>query len=91
MCFNASISRQFELIQGRWLMDGDAFGLGSDRDLLVGHDDPDGKMTIQGGGRRPAQFLHPPDEPLVTTRGGYYLFVPGLSALRRIATAGVDE
>ncbi len=87
VCFNASISRQFELIQGHWLMDGDAFGLGSDRDLLLGHDDPDGKLTIQGDRRRPVKFLPAPEQPLITTRGGYYLFVPGIAALREIASS----
>ncbi len=88
VAFNASIARQFELIQGRWLMDGDAFGLGSDRDLLVGHDDHDAasKLTIDGDRRRPVRFLPAPDQPLITTRGGYYLFVPAIAALREIAT-----
>ncbi|HWX52810.1 MAG TPA: hypothetical protein VNY34_05935, partial [Solirubrobacteraceae bacterium] len=84
VCFNASITRQFELIQGKWLMDGDAFGLGEDRDFLVGHG-AGGKMTIPGDGARPARFLRRPREPFVTTHGGYYLFVPGIPALRRIA------
>ncbi|HEV7585769.1 MAG TPA: hypothetical protein VGO14_08330 [Solirubrobacteraceae bacterium] len=84
VCFNASITRQFELIQGHWLMDGDAFGLGDDQDFLLGHE-PGGKMTIPGDRRRPARFLRRPDLPFVTVHGGYYLFMPGISALRRIA------
>jgi len=87
VCFNASISRQFELIQGNWLMDGDAFGLGADRDLLTGYEPAGGKMTIQGDRKRPATFLSRPDKQFVTTRGGYYLFVPGIEGLRRIASA----
>jgi Dyp-type peroxidase family len=86
VCFNASIARQFELIQGQWLMDGDAFGLGADRDFLLGHDDAEGKLTIQGDRSRPATFLRRPPAPFVTTRGGHYLFVPGVTALRWIAT-----
>ena len=66
-------------------MDGDAFGLGGDQDFLLGHDDPDGKITIPGERGRPARFLRRPDRPFVTARGGYYLFVPGLSALQSIA------
>jgi Dyp-type peroxidase family len=81
VCFNASISRQFELIQGRWLMDGDAFGLGADQDFLLGR----GKLTVQGDRRRPASYLPAPERQFVTTRGGYYLFVPGIDSLRRIA------
>jgi hypothetical protein len=81
VCLNASIARQFELIQSHWLLDGDAFGLGADQDLLVAPADPEGKMTVHG---RPPRFLAP-QEQLVTTRGGEYLFVPGISALRELA------
>jgi Dyp-type peroxidase family len=85
VCFNASISRQFELIQGKWMMDGDAFGLGGEQDALLGHGDPEGKITIDGDRGRPATFLRRPDEPFVRTRGGYYLYVPGMAGLRLIA------
>lgn len=57
--FQASIARQFEGVQTPWLSDGNIFGLGADRDFLLG--DPSssntGKMTIQG--ERPF-FLAPP-------------------------------
>jgi hypothetical protein len=41
-------------------------------------------MTIQGDRRRPPRFLSR-REQFVTVRGGHYLFVPGIAALRRIA------
>ncbi len=81
VCLNASIERQFEFIQGQWLGDGGTFGLGDDRDFLLGEDDPEAKMTIQGA--RP-RFLTP-GQRFVTTRGGHYLFVPGMAALDRLA------
>jgi hypothetical protein len=81
VCLNASIVRQFELIQRHWLLDGDAFGLGEDKDMLLAPADPEGKMTVNG---RPPRFLSP-QQQLVTTRGGEYLFVPGLAALRALA------
>jgi Dyp-type peroxidase family len=87
VCFNASITRQFEQIQGNWLMGGDTFGLGAERDFLTGGIDPGRpavRMTIQGDRRRPPRFLSR-REQFVTVRGGQYLFVPGIAALRRIA------
>ena len=81
VCLNASISRQFELVQRHWLLDGDAFGLGADKDMLLAPEDPLGKMTVPG---RPPRFLAP-QRQLVTVRGGEYLLVPGLAALRQLA------
>jgi Dyp-type peroxidase family len=81
VCFNASISRQFEGIQAQWLNDGNALHLGHDSDFLLGHPLGTGKMTVQGA--RP--FLLGPQGPFVTTRGGEYLFVPGLKALAALA------
>ena len=81
VCFNASIERQFETIQRQWCNDGNIFGLGRDRDFLLGGPEGEGKMTIQG--HQPL-FLSPP-LPFVQTRGAEYLFVPGLDALRALA------
>jgi Dyp-type peroxidase family len=84
--FQASISRQFEAVQTQWLNDGNIFGLGHDKDFLLGDPDGTGKMTIQGD---PPFFLAP-QEVFVRTRGSEYLFVPGVSALAALAegTAG---
>jgi Dyp-type peroxidase family len=90
VCFNASIARQFEQIQGNWLMSGDTFGLGDDRDFLTGGlDDPGDltKLTIQGNRASPPAVVTR-DRQFVTVRGGYYLFVPGLRALRMISEGG---
>ena len=35
VCHQASIAKQFEVIQGQWLNDGDAFWLGDERDFLT--------------------------------------------------------
>jgi Dyp-type peroxidase family len=81
VCYQASIARQFELIQGRWIMDGDAFGLGADQDFLLGIDDPRGKLTIEGS---PPEFVGP-QRTFVINRGGGYFFVPGIAALKLVA------
>jgi len=81
VCFQASISRQFEGVQVQWLNTGNLFGLGQDTDFILGSPAGTGKMTIQGA---PPFFLSP-QEQFVKTRGGEYLFVPGISALAAIA------
>ncbi len=85
--FNASISRQFEQIQGNWLMQGDAFGLGADRDFLIGglHREGDTERMLIPGDRHDPPAIVTRDRQFVTVRGGYYLFVPGMKALRAIA------
>ncbi len=81
--FNASFARQFEFIQSTWLNDGNALGLGTDRDPVAGSwpetEGPD-KMIVPGG---PPRFVAPLPS-LVTTKGGEYLWMPGLAALRAI-------
>lgn len=82
VCFNASISRQFEGIQTQWMNDGNAFHLGHDKDYLLGDSGTTGKMTVQGD----PPFMLAPQPAFVNTRGGEYLFVPGLAALRFLAS-----
>lgn len=82
VCFQADIWRQFETVQALWIDDGDPFGLGRDKDFLVGEPHGTrGKMTIQG---HPPHFLSPQPR-FVTMRGGEYLFQPSMSALRALA------
>ncbi|MBT4186479.1 MAG: Dyp-type peroxidase [Gemmatimonadales bacterium] len=82
VCFNTSIWRQFETIQSLWLDDGDPFGVGPDKDPLIGCPaDESGKMTIPG---KPPFFLTPLPR-FVTLRGGEYLFQPSMAALRWLA------
>jgi len=85
VCFNASISRQFESVQLQWLNDGNDFHLGHDSDFLLGSPLGTGKMTVQGD----PPFMLGPQGQFVTTRGGEYLFMPGIAALRALAR-GVD-
>jgi Dyp-type peroxidase family len=83
-CYQASIVRQFEFVQSEWCGHGNALGLGSDPDFIVGG--PSGKMTIQG---RPPTFV--PMRSFVTTRGGDYFFAPGIAGLGYIAGQGAPS
>lgn len=83
VCYQASIERQFEVIQGRWMNDGDVFGLGSDKDFLVSGGEPQGKLAIPWKDGPPT--LLAPQPRFVTTKGGGYFFAPGISALERLA------
>jgi Dyp-type peroxidase family len=85
VCFNASISRQFEAIQVQWVSDGNVFGLGHDSDFLMGSQ-TGGSMVVQGE----CPFYLGPQGRFVDVRGGEYLYVPGLEALRAIAD-GIDD
>ena len=87
VCHQASIKRQFEVVQGSWLNDGDAFWLGDEGDLLTSDGRPRGEggmdsgMTMQ---QHPPKYLDRPP-PLVILRGGGYFFTPGINGLRTIA------
>jgi hypothetical protein len=82
ICFNASIERQFETVQREWCVDGNVFGLGRERDFLIAPHDGHDSFTIPGW--RPC-VVRGPSRPFVITRGGDYLFVPGLDGLRALA------
>jgi Dyp-type peroxidase family len=81
-CYQADIERQFEMIQSLWIDDGDSFGVGDDKDPIIGlHSKGGGRMIVQG---------HPPVvmgklPTFVTVRGGEYLIRPGMRALRWLA------
>ena len=50
VCFNTSLERQFEVIQRQWCIDGNAFGLGNDKDYLLGDTGVGLPTTGEAGG-----------------------------------------
>jgi Dyp-type peroxidase family len=52
ICHQADIQRQFELIQGQWLNDGDVFWLGDEKDFLAAGRQPE--VAAAGGSTGPA-------------------------------------
>jgi Dyp-type peroxidase family len=80
VCYQADLERQFEVIQRRWMRDGNAFGLGPEPDALVGEG---GRMTIQGRPPRPPRFVSGLGAH-IDLRGGEYFWLPGLRGLEAL-------
>lgn len=90
ICLVANIKRQFEFVQNAWAIGSKFSGLTGESDPLLGHRLPDtGDLPTDG-------FSIPqtdgPDHRLsnlpqfVTVQGGAYFFLPGIRALRYLAT-----
>ncbi|MDD2660990.1 MAG: peroxidase [Methylococcales bacterium] len=90
ICLVANISRQFEFVQNAWVMSTKFDGVQQERDPLLGHRKPliSGEVTDQFNRPDPAgpkhKTCHLPQ--FVTVRGGGYFFMPGLRALKYLAT-----
>ena len=85
---SASISRQFEFVQRMWMNYGNPFKQGNDKDILIGDHDGTGQAVITSDSTNRMQICF--DLPrFVEVRGGTYLFMPSLTALRLIADGAV--
>ena len=93
MAVCANLFRQFEFLQQQWMQYGLDFQAGNDTCPVIGYRDPDfpGKFTIATDlkGDKPPFFCNDMP-PFVTTRGGEYFFIPGITSLRMIAMGIVD-
>lgn len=77
----ADIERQFEFVQAEWMKGGEFLGLDpNEQDPINGVGGEGSQMSVPGA-KRPFLFDLP---TFVTVKGGEYLFVPGLNALRGI-------
>jgi Dyp-type peroxidase family len=91
ICLAANIKRQFEFVQSAWVMGSKFAGLTGESDPLLGH-----RLRDLGGSPTDGFSIpqaHGPDRRLsglpqfVTVLGGAYFFLPGIRALRYLATA----
>ncbi len=90
ICLNANITRQFEFVQGAWIMNTKFDGLTGESDPLLGNRTPIAGCPVSdlfsvpqaNGLRRRIKGL----PQFVTVRGGAYFFLPGIRALRFIAS-----
>jgi Dyp-type peroxidase family len=90
LCFNTHIGRQFEFIQHTWVNNPGFDGLYDDDDPLIGdrgcgHGKPGGTFTIQADPVRTRVTGLP---RFVQVRGAGYFFLPGIRALRFLASLG---
>jgi len=91
ICLNANISRQFEFVQGAWIMSSKFDGMTGETDPLLGNRQPlaNGQSTNsfllpqEGGPARRVAGV----PPFITVRGGAYFFLPGIRALKFLASA----
>jgi Dyp-type peroxidase family len=75
----ADIERQFEFVQKEWMKGGEFIGLDpNEQDPINGTGGEGSQMSVPGA-KRPFLFDLP---TFVLVKGGEYLFVPGLNALR---------
>ena len=83
ICFNTDIGRQFEFIQHTWINNGKFAGLYTDADPLLGNHGDQGTFTVQ---THPVRTRVTGMKRFVEVRGGAYFFLPGLRALRFLAS-----
>jgi Dyp-type peroxidase family len=81
----ASLVRQFEFAMNVWVNDPNFHDLGNERDPFVGTQDGTYDMTIP---KRPIRRQIRGLPAFTTVRGGAYFFLPGIRALRYLATLG---
>jgi deferrochelatase/peroxidase EfeB len=87
----ASLFRQFEFVQQQWVQYGLDFNAGNDTCPMLGNHDEGAKFVIPADPASGAPpFICEALPQLVEPRGGAYLFIPSMTALRMIAMGTVD-
>jgi Dyp-type peroxidase family len=79
----ASLIRQFEFLQNVWANDPNFHELGNERDPIIGDQDGTFEFKIP---KRPIRKKITGLPAFTTLRGGAYFFLPGIKALRYLAT-----
>jgi Dyp-type peroxidase family len=81
LCYQSSIERQFEFVQGRWVNSDDFPRRGDGVDPVISQRGGNRSFTLLGGRPDHVALM----QRFVTTTGGAYLFSPSISALRQLA------
>lgn len=88
LCFNTSISRQFELIQQTWINNPKFAGLYEDPDPIIGYPEIMGEnaTTTFTEQASPVRKKVEGIPRFVNVKGGAYFFMPGLKAIKFLAS-----
>jgi Dyp-type peroxidase family len=81
----ADLVRQFEFAQNVWINDKAFHELGNERDPIGGTQDGTMEFTIP---KRPIRQVHKGLPAFTTLKGGAYFFLPGMNAMRHLASLG---
>ena len=84
----ASLIRQFEFAQNVWVNDRNFHELGNERDPIIGNQDGTLEFKIP---KRPIRKKITGLPAFTTVRGGAYFFLPGIKALRYLASLGDSQ
>ena len=84
----ADLVRQFEFAQNVWINDRSFHELGNEHDPICGTQDGTLDFTVP---KRPIRKVHKGIPAFTTLTGGAYFFLPGITALRYLATLGDQE
>jgi deferrochelatase/peroxidase EfeB len=84
----ANLARQFEFAMNVWVNDPNFHELGNERDPICGTQDGTFDLTIP---KRPIKKRITGIPAFVTIRGGAYVFLPGIRALRWLAAGARTE
>ena len=82
LCYQASISRQFETIQRHFVNDPDFPEAGAGQDPIITQSPATGSFTLPGGRPNHIALM----TRFVTTTGGEYFFQPSISALSQLGS-----
>jgi Dyp-type peroxidase family len=83
LAFNVHLARQFEFVQQNWINNPKFAQLDTDVDPILGQIRAESTFTVQ---REPVRLRIKGLTSFVTVRGSGYFFMPGLTALRYLAS-----
>ena len=87
LLIGAHLKQQFEFVQSQWVTDGNFISHGTEQDPILSNQNGGGNFTIP---KRPVRRRLHGLPQFVAVRGGEYCFMPGLRALKWLASSDVN-